>query len=246
MDTYTTDSLFDESITLKQKRKGYRFTIDPILLSHFVRPGDRDNVVDLGTGSGIIPLILTHRYQGLSVTGVEIQEPLAGLAKENVRSNNLSNRITILHGDMNNLEFRAKLANTNLVVSNPPYIRHKAGRINPMHEKAIARHEITITLTQLIRTAWEILATDGRFALVFPHNRLTELLTTLENEGFKPTRIRFVHPIKGSPPKRLLVESEKCGTQGLATDPPLFIFECHGIYSDEVSAMLYKKTSHLS
>lgn len=237
MNTYTTESLFEGALTIKQKRNGYRFTIDPVLLAHFVRPNTRDQVVDLGTGTGIIPLILSHRYPELTITGLEIQESLAGLAKENVRSNGLSNRITIHHGDMTDLTFHPPLPHTDLVVANPPYIRHTAGRINPIQEKALARHEITVTLPQLIRTASGILGQDGCFSLIFPHDRLNELLSSLDDGGFKPSRIRMVHPIKEGPPKRVLVESFKCGIKGLVIEPPLVIFKDHGIYSDEVAAM---------
>jgi tRNA1(Val) A37 N6-methylase TrmN6 len=168
---------------------------------------------------------------------LEIQESLSELAKENVRSNGLSNRISIRHGDMTNMIFRTTLPLADLVVANPPYIRHTAGRINPIHEKALARHEITVTLPQLIRTASDILEQGGCFALIFPHDRLPELLSNLDEEDFKPSRIRMVHPKKGGPPKRVLIESVKCGKKEHVIEPPLIIFESHGIYSDEVAAM---------
>lgn len=237
MDTYTTESLFDGALTIKQKRNGYRFTIDPVLLAHFVRPNARDKVVDLGTGSGIIPLILSHSYPELTFTGLELQESLAELAKENISSNGLSNRITLLHGDMTDPEVRSRLSHTDLVVANPPYTRYTAGRINPVQEKALARHEITITLPQLVRTASNILEPGGCFALIFPHDRLTELLSTLVDGNFEPSRMRVVHPKKDGPAKRVLVESAKCGIKRCVIEPPLFIFEDHGIYSDEVAAM---------
>ena len=237
MDTYTTESLFDGALTIKQKRNGYRFTIDPVLLAHFVRPNSRDLVVDLGTGSGIIPLILSYRYPELTFTGLELQESLAELAKENVRSNGLSNRITLLHGDMTDPEVRSRLSHTDLVVANPPYTRHTEGRINPIQEKALARHEITITLPQLVQTASNILEPGGCFALIFPHDRLTELLSTLVDGHFEPSRMRVVHPKKDGPARRVLVESVKCGIKRCVIEPPLFIFEDHGIYSDDVMAM---------
>lgn len=241
MNAYTTESLFDGALTIKQKRNGYRFTIDPVLLAHFVSPGASAKVVDLGTGSGIIPLILSHRYPDLTVTGLEIQKTLSELAKENVRSNGLSNRITIHHGDMTDLKLCITPPHTDLVVANPPYIRHTTGRINPIQEKALARHEITITLPRLIQTAWDILEQDGCFSLIFPHDRLTELLCCLTDGGFKPDRIRMVHPKKNGPPKRVLVESVKYGKNKVFIEPPLIIFEGHGIYSNEVAAMFAGK-----
>ncbi|MFA6011872.1 MAG: methyltransferase [Desulfobacteraceae bacterium] len=237
MDTYTTENLFEGALTIRQKRKGYRFTIDPVLLAHFVRPGANDKVVDLGTGSGIIPLILSHRYSELTVTGLEIQESLAELAKENISVNGLSNKITLIHCDMTDPKVLSRLAQTNLVVANPPYTRHIAGRINPIQEKALARHEITITLPQLILTASDILEPGGCFALIFPHDRLSELLLVLGDENFEPNRMRVVHPKKDGPPRRVLIESVKCGIKGCVIEPPLFIFEDHGVYSDEVAGM---------
>jgi tRNA1Val (adenine37-N6)-methyltransferase len=237
MNTYTTDSLFDGALTIRQRRNGYRFTIDPVLLAHFVRPGTFDNVVDLGTGSGIIPLILSYRHPDLSITGLEIQESLSELAKKNVRTNGLSSRITILHGDMTDPKLRSSLPHTDLVVANPPYVRHSSGRINPNHEKSLARHEITVSLPQIIRVASDFLVDQGCFSLIFPHDRLTELLFSLNGGGFKPVRIRMVHPKKEGPPKRVLVEAVKFGKKETVIEPPLYIFDVHGIYSDEVAAM---------
>ena len=236
-DACTTESLFQGAMRIRQYKQGYRYAIDPVLLAHFVRPADDHSVIDLGTGSGIIPLILAHRFPGIMITGIEIQKSLADLAKENILINGLNDRVTIIHSDMSELMGSIPGTQADLVLSNPPFIRKKAGRINPLSEKALARHEIAITLPRLIRTASDLLKRGGRFAVIYPHNRLADLVSGLENERFQPIRLRMVHPLSGGPARRVLVESVKDGCGSLVVGPPLEIFTDRGVYSDEVSSM---------
>ncbi len=237
MDDYTSDSLFDGALTLRQPRNGYRFTVDSVLLAHFSSHPTGETVVDLGTGSGIIPLILAYRFPDLTVTGVEIQPGLAALAKKNATINGLDMRIHIIHDDLNRLTTDDFKVQPGCVMSNPPYIPQKNGRLNPMREKALARHEITVDLSRLVSKASELLTPDGRFSVIYPFNRLDELLTELADHGFGPERIRMVHPIKAGPPTRILVESIKGRISCPNVEKPLIIFKSHGIYSDEVEKM---------
>lgn len=237
MDSVSTEDLFEGTLRMKQPRAGYRYTIDPVLVAHFVRPTSHARIMDLGTGSGIIPLILCHRYPNASIWGIEIQGRLADLAKCNVSENGLEHRITIVCGDMTRRSVLPKSGSMDMVLSNPPYIPCRAGRLNPDKEKAIARHEIHVTLAQVISTAWYLLKESGRFALILPSNRLDELIMTLEAQGFTPQTLRLVHPLPGSFAKRVLVESLKGNGAGLETLPPLTIFTQPGIYSVEVKNM---------
>ncbi len=234
---HTTEPLFGDSLLIRQPARGYRFTMDSVLLAHFVRPSPDSRIVDLGSGSGIIPLVLAFRHPDTLIAGVEIQKNLADLARKNIDLNKLAHRITAVHGDMKDAAIREKLGPASLVVSNPPYIPLASGRINPDPEKAVARHEITITLQALVETASILLTPRGRFAVVLPCDRLAELLETLHGEGFTPARLRFVHSLKQGPAKRVLVESVK-GGQGVAEKcPPLFIYKKRGCYSAEMEDM---------
>lgn len=235
--TCTTEILFDGAVTLRQKRRGYRFTVDSVLLADFARPQPDETVVDLGTGSGIIPLVLIYRNPDLTVTGVEIQPDLAELAQANARENGMDKQLTVIHGDVTLLTADCFPAKPDLVVANPPYIPRTKGRLNPMHEKAVARHEITLTLPKLIATASDILKTHGRFAVIYPCNRMDELLAELARHEFGPRRIRLVYPLKDGPPKRVLVESVKGEKPCPVMEDPLYIFIRPGIYSSEVEKM---------
>ncbi len=235
--TVTVESLFEGEILIRQSTGGYRFTIDPVLLAHFVKPLPGDRVVDLGTGSGIMPLILAFRHPHITLAAVEIQKGLADLAAENIGLNGFSKRIALFHGDMTDPELRSSLGTATHVISNPPYTRYKSGRVNPYKEKALARHEITITLSALIETASSLLESGGFFDLIYPRERLDELFESLRCGGFAPVRLRLVHPLKGGPARRVLVESVKGKKGGLRTEPPLFIFLTHDVYSDEVAKM---------
>jgi tRNA1Val (adenine37-N6)-methyltransferase len=237
MGIYTEDILFNGAITVKQKTDGYRFTIDPVLLAHFVKPETHDRIIDMGTGTGIIPLVLSYRHPFISVTGLELQEDLEELARKNVEANGLSGKIRIFKGDMNDPGIRKSAGLHDLAVSNPPYIPLHSGRLNPIREKALARHEITVNLAGLVETAAELLKPLGRFAMIFPQNRKDELLSHLSAGGFSPARLRSVKTLKHGPVKRILVESVKGGNTTPSMEPALVIFEKQGQYSTEVAAM---------
>lgn len=222
---------------MKQPLSGYRYTIDPVLLAHFILPKPGDRIMDLGTGSGIIPLILAHRHPDVHVWGIEIQDRLASLARLNILENSLEKRVAITWGDMTqpaNLPVRQSM---DRVLSNPPYIPCQSGRLNPDEEKAIARHEIRITLLQVVSTASYLLKENGSLALILPFTRLDELTKTLESSGFKLQRLRRVLPFSGASPKRVLVEAVKDSGVVPATLPPLVIFSKPGQYSDEIKNM---------
>lgn len=237
MDGYSTETLFKGVFSIKQPRSGYRYTLDPILLAHFVRLNGRESVMDLGTGSGIIPLILCHRYPHLTLWGMEIQDRLAALARTNIIDNNLDGRVTIIHGDLAHPPSLPPRGSMDHVLANPPYIPHKAGRLNPSDEKAVARHEIRVNLDQVISSASYLLKDAGRLSLVFPHNREQELFAKLKDAGFSPQTLRRVHPLAQGPCKRILVESIKHHKASLSVLSPLVIFQAKNQYSDEVKKM---------
>jgi len=230
----TADAFYNGRITIKQNKNGYRFSIDAILLAAFVRPEKNDRIVDLGTGCGIIPLILTQRYPGIRVYGIEIQEQLAALANLNIKENQRDDRITILRADMKDLKPDMLSGPANMVVSNPPYRKFDSGRINPDPQKAVARHEIKADLNDLLQSAVRLLNISGKFFAVYPAWRMVDLLAGMRAHGIEPKYIRMVHSKKHEDAELILVKGVKGSRPGLKTGPPLVIYSDSGGYTDEV------------
>ncbi len=234
---YTADTLFEGRMRIKQKKSGYRFSIDSVLLAHFELPHSGEAILDLGTGCGVMPLILSSRVSGISITGVEIQPSLAILAQENASLNCSQNPVEIVNADMQEFAQSYHDRPFDRIISNPPYTRKDAGRINPNSERAIARHEISIDLDGVIMTAEKLLRDQGRFTIVYPFSRYEELISVMERRGLPPVRIRMVYPRRGDKAIRVLVCSEKNGTSRPIIEKPLYIYDTAGEYTPEVSQM---------
>jgi len=205
----TLDTFLNGKLHVLQKKKGYRFSVDSILLSRFSRVRKDDRVIDLGTGCGILPLLLSQTTKAHSFVGVEIQKGLAECAKKNVALNHLEGRITILGQDFRQLKRTFPPGSFHVVLSNPPYRKRRSGRINPSLEKAVARHEIKGTLQDLISTASYLLPPKGRCYLIFPAVRTVDLLVALRSGQLEPKRLQFVYPHCGAEAKFVLAESVK-------------------------------------
>ena len=221
----TLDTFFNGSLQILQKKKGYRFSIDAVLISQFVKILKNEKVIDLGTGCGILPLLLSQTKKAHSFVGVEIQKGLAECAKKNVILNYLEDRISILHQDYRKLNSIFPPGSFDVVLSNPPYRKYRTGRVNPSVEKAIARHEIRGTLEDLISIASYLLPTKGRCYLIFPALRTIDLLMILRAEKLEPKRLQFVHPRIKEEAKFILVESVKASGVELKIMEPLILHE---------------------
>ena len=237
MDTLTTDSFFNGRIQVLQQRCGYRFSIDAVLIAAYAGPRPADTVLDLGTGCGIIPLILAERNPKIKVYGIEVQQSLADLAMLNVKANGLDKRIHILCMDMKALQPDKIGAPIDLVVSNPPYRKAATGRINPDQQRAVARHEIKVTLSDFIETARRMLRVSGRLVMIYPAERMTDLIVQMRSSGIEPKLTRMIHSAADTRAKLILVEGKKGGRPGLKIGPPLIIYQKNGSYTDEVQAM---------
>jgi tRNA1Val (adenine37-N6)-methyltransferase len=231
----TEDTFFNGRIKVLQHREGYRFSIDAVLLAAFSAPGAKDHIVDLGTGCGIIPLILGYLHPEVSITGIEVQPELAALAAQNVEANGLKERVTIIRGDMRSLSIQAVSGPVNLVISNPPYRKGRSGRVNPQPQRALARHEILATLQDVASAAARLLGI-GRFSVVYPAERITDLLTNLRSAGIEPKHIQTVHAKSHDPARLVLVSGIKGGRPGAAVHEPLVIYQANGTYTDRVQA----------
>jgi tRNA1Val (adenine37-N6)-methyltransferase len=232
----THDSLFNGRLTCRQHRDGYRFSVDAVLLAHFFTPQPAETVLDLGTGCGIIPLILAYRRPGLRLTGLELQPQLVELARYNVESNGLADRVRILAGDLRVLDTLLAPGSFQRVVCNPPYRKVDEGRQNPDPEQAVARHELRADLEAVVRASDWLLPVGGKVDLIFPAARRAELLTVMREVGFAPGRMQAVHGYPGGPGKLILLEGIKGGGGDLEIMPPFFICrEQGGEHSPEMA-----------
>jgi len=219
----TLDLFLEGRLQVLQQKKGYRVSVDTILLSQFIHLRENEKAADFGTGCGILPLILSLTSKARSFVGIEIQKGLADLARRNIALNQLECRVSIVQRNVKELKEVFSPGSFDVVFSNPPYRQYHSGRINPSPEKAIARHEIETTLHDLIETATYLLPAKGRCYLVYPASRAIDLLVTLRHCRLEPKRLRFVHSGKGKKAEFILAESVKHSGTELKVMEPLFL-----------------------
>ncbi len=219
----TLDTFFNGRLQILQKKKGYRFSVDAVLLSQFIRIRRDEKAIDFGTGCGILPLLLSHTTKARSFVGVEIQKDLAKYAQRNVALNHLEGRISVLHQDFRKLKEHFPPGSFDVVFSNPPYRRYLTGRINPFTEKALARHDIQGAIEDLASIASYLLPNKGRCYLIFPASRTADLIVALRREKLEPKRLRFVHSRIGEGAKFILSESVKSSGVELTIMDPLIL-----------------------
>jgi tRNA1Val (adenine37-N6)-methyltransferase len=232
-DGETLDELRPGGLRIIQKKDGYRFSLDPVLLCGFARIESGETVCDLGTGSGIIPLLLARRTSAGRITGVEVQPELADRARRSVAFNNLEERVTILACDLRRIREILAAESCRTVLANPPYRPPERGRLSPRSERALARHEVHGDLNDFVSCAAWLLPTGGRFYLVYLAERLAELLTAMRAVGLEPKRLRCVHSRQGEEARLVLVEGRKGGGPGLKVEAPLYVYDEDG-YTAEV------------
>lgn len=238
MSLWTDDRFFNGAIRIRQRKDGYRFSIDAVIAASGLEPKAGDTVVDLGTGCGIIPLILAHCYDGIRLVGVEIQPELAQLAEYNCRQNHFDGRFEVVHADMRTLHPDQVNGPVQWVVCNPPYRRPNSGRVNPNEERALARHEISINLSQLMHTTKKLLKIGGGSVIIYPAERLVELLCEMRTHGIEPKSLRVIQSRVNENAKLVLVRGIKGGRPGIAIQSHMEIYNDKGEYSSEVAAMM--------
>jgi len=236
-DRLTTDAFFDGRLNVKQQKTGYRFSLDAIVLASHISPQEKDRILDLGAGCGIISLILTYKHKSLCIYGVEVQEALAEIARINIEEKHMSDRVDIICKDMKKIKPKDIGGPVHIVVSNPPYRKVDAGRINPDPQKAMAKHEISVQLDDVIQIAKRMLYPHGRFVMVYAAERLTDILMGMRYAGIEPKYFRMIHPDIHSSAKLILVEGVKGGNAGIKNGPPLILYNNDGTYTDDVKNM---------
>lgn len=209
----------DGRLKLIQPDTGYRFSIDAILLSEFVSTRRGDIVVDLGTGCGIIPLVLLLTRSIDYALGLEIQAELAEQAARNAVLNGFDHKMGVIIGDIKHPPLSPSSAD--VVICNPPYRRKESGRVNPDPQRAIARHEILTSLSDILDAARRILRVKGRLSMIYPATRLVDIFVRMRGYNLEPKRLRIVYPDLESEVKLVLIEACLGGREGLKILPPL-------------------------
>jgi tRNA1Val (adenine37-N6)-methyltransferase len=235
----TTETVFHEHLRILQKKEGYRFSIDAPILAYGVCLEKASQAVDLGTGSGVVALILAMRYPGVHIYGIEIQKDLAELAKKNVWRNKMDDRITIVHGDMKDAPRLLGNEGADVVFSNPPYTRMKTGRTSPCGERAAAKHEIHMTLVDVLSSAERLLKPSGRLVLIYSAARMADLITQMRAFKLEPKKLQIIHPKAGSHAERMLIEGVKYGRPGVRVLCPLVIHTADGSYTETAKKIIH-------
>ncbi len=215
-------TLKEYSLKLWQPKDGYRFSLDALLLSEFIRLRHNEKIIDLGTGCGIIAILLARKGAKL-IHGVEIQRRLSILANKNVEINNLQKRIKIVHADIKDLKLKYKAGTFDRVVTNPPYRAVGTGRMCPKDEEALARHEILITLKDILSISKYLLNPGGLIDIIYPADRVSKLIYEMKNFNLEPKIIQFVHPYNNMVARLVLVEGKKDAKEEARVLEPLFI-----------------------
>ncbi len=239
--TETLDRLMPGNLQLIQGKRGHRYSLDAVLLAHFARVRKGQPVVDLGTGVGVVALLLGVLNNASTIYGVERQESLADRARRNVELNGMNGRVEILEGDVRRIRDLLPQGIAGLVVANPPYRDPLSGRIAPDDERAAARHELAGGVEAFVAAAAWLTAAGGRLAMIYLAERLSLLLSTLSRGGMEAKRLRMIHSHADEDGKMVLVEAVRGARPGLKVERPLVVYRHRGdsrAYTQEVEQML--------
>ena len=228
------DDLQRNGYQIIQKKDGFCFGMDAVLLSGFaaVKPGEK--AVDLGTGTGIIPILLEAKYEGEHYTGLEIQDEVAEMAARSVALNHLEEKVSIVKGDIKEASRLFGAASFDVVTSNPPYMNDAHGLKNPDLPKAIARHEVLCTLDDVAREAAKLLRPGGRFYMVHRPHRLIEIITALTKYKLEPKRMKMVQPFVDKEANMVLIEAVRGGKSMIKVEAPIVVYREPGVYTQEI------------
>ena len=231
------DDLQYKDLKIIQNNTGFCFGIDSVILSDFAKDiKNNANVVDLGTGTGILGLLLCKKTKLNSIVGVEIQEDVAEMAKRSVELNNLENKFKIINCDIKEI-FKEKLLEKNkydVVITNPPYKEIGTGKINEDAKKLISRHEIKATLSDFMKTASSLLKDNGELYMVHKPERIVDIMQTMRENKLEPKILKIVYPRRASEASLILIKAIKCAKKFLKIQEPLYIYDENGEYTNQI------------
>ena len=231
------DDLQRNGYHIIQNPEKFCFGMDAVLLTGFAHAHEKDVLLDIGTGTGIILLLMSAKYGCAHLTGLEIQEESADMARRSVAMNGLADKIDIVTGDVKEADKIFKSASFDCITCNPPYMIGQHGLTNPDAPKAIARHEVLCTLEDVVRAVSKLLKPGGHFYMVHRPFRLAEIMTTLSQYKLEPKRMQLVYPYVDKEPNMVLVEAVRGGKPRMTVEKPLIIFEAPGVYMPEIRDM---------
>ena len=229
------DRLGYQGLQIIQNPEKFKFTIDAFLLTGFINPGAKDSLIDLGTGGGVLSLLIGGSKKAGAVYGLEIQTELAEMARRSVALNGLEDRVRILTGDLRNLPSELSLNSFDYVVTNPPYYPVGKGVISPNQALAMAKFEIGCKLEEIIIAAKRLVKGNGRFALIYPTERFLELSGALVRHNLIPKRICFIHPKPAAKSNLCLVEARPGAGREVEILPPVIVSDQNGEYSEQMN-----------
>ena len=228
------DDLQRNGLKIIQKTDGFCFGMDAVLLSGFAHVKRGEKVLDMGTGTGIIPLLLSAKTQGEHFKALEIQKEIAEMAARSVAMNHLEEKIEIVNGDIKEASRIFGGASFDVVTTNPPYMNDAHGLKNPTEVKAISRHEVLCTLEDVVREGAKVLKSGGRMYMVHRPHRLIEIISTMKQYKMEPKRMCMVHPFKDKEANMVLIEAVKGGGSWLKMEAPIIVYKEPGVYTDEI------------
>jgi len=239
------DDLQYKGLKIIQKDKAFRFGLDAVLLANFADVKKGGSVIDLGTGTGIISILLAGKTEAKSIVGLEIQKDIAEMADRSVKMNGLEDRVKIVCGDIKESVALFGASSFDVVVTNPPYMNKGGGIINLSDTKAISRHEILCTLEDVVKAAAKLLVPGGQFAMVHRPDRLADIIWLMRNYSIEPKYIRFVHPSPYKKPNLILIKGSRQGRPQLKMMEPLYVYDENGRYSKEINEIYCKEVTEI-
>ena len=235
------DDLEINDFKIIQNNEGFCFGIDSVLLSDFAKNIKHNTtIMDLGTGTGIIPTLLCAKTKLKKVIGVEIQEEVYEMARRSIELNNLKDRFEIINEDILNLNKKYEKNSFDVVITNPPYKKKNSGILNENDKKIISRHEVTASLDDFIKVAKDMLKDKGEFYMVHRPDRLVDILSIMRNYKIEPKLLRFVFSEKDQPPKLILIKGIKNAKPFLKIEKNLYIFDENKNYTEEIKKIYNK------
>lgn len=236
------DLLDYKNMKIVQDEDYFNFSLDSVLLPNFVTiKKNTKKILDLGTGNAPIPMILTTRTDA-KIYGIEIQEEIYNLAKQSIELNNLNNKITLINDNMKNLNKYFEVNSFDVIVTNPPYFRlNEHSNINENVQKTIARHEMEITLPEIVSIARRYLNNNGVFAMVHRTDRLIEIIEEFRKNNIEPKRIQLIYPKENEESNIVLIEGRKNGNPGLKFLTPMIIHKQNGEYRDNIKELFHER-----